>query len=313
MSRALVLWIFLFAVAFRLPATPLPEFAYRQVTLSVLDSNGKPVPSAAIYGFAPDLNLLWPRTDRYEQSDIMWQEKMVGRTGVDGTVQASLPPGNWGFVAVATLPKGEALIVSTDFKIRSKGEKISLKAIVSKQWTLTSHDGDTLVPNRIFVRSKDYPIWLPIDLRPESGLVRLEISGGSFELWGAGEGGPTQTAFIMSWDAVSHITPSGRLKVAAPPAVVESSGGSAVLSWFYSGSFGLSGRASLTKTGKIHFSPGDYVLSWRRPVAGRYEGDFTGQQYRLESGSTLALNFESPLQVGLDQGLTEPDKNNHQR
>jgi len=59
---------------------------------------------------------------------------------------------------------------------------------------------------------------------------------GVFELWGTGEANGKLPAFVLSWGLLSNRTAEGRMTLAAKPAVVHASRGSATLSWF---SYGL--------------------------------------------------------------------------
>src|SRR5689334_1072842 len=83
-------------------ASALPEFAYREINVKFVRADGKPVSGASIYGFCRELNLLWPRQDHLMKNNaILWDESFLGKTGTDGRLKATVPPGKWGFFALA--------------------------------------------------------------------------------------------------------------------------------------------------------------------------------------------------------------------
>ena len=94
------------------PAGPLPEFAYRTMTLVVAGPDGKPVPNAAVYGFCRQLNLVWPRPAKAVEKWnhlIRWHESFLGSTGPDGMAKVVVPPGKWAFFAAAIFPRKTTL------------------------------------------------------------------------------------------------------------------------------------------------------------------------------------------------------------
>src|SRR5213082_722601 len=76
-------------------APPLQEFAYRDLTVSVSQADGRAAANVPLYGFCRELNLVWPRHDAEWQgrNDIVWNEGYLARTGADGLVKVTVPPG----------------------------------------------------------------------------------------------------------------------------------------------------------------------------------------------------------------------------
>src|ERR1039458_1938458 len=88
-----------------LAGTPLPQFRYQTIHISLCDLSGKPVPSAYVYGYCKDLNLLWPRSDvremLYEQSPL-GHPQLTEVLGNDGQITAKVPLSHWNFMAVGS-------------------------------------------------------------------------------------------------------------------------------------------------------------------------------------------------------------------
>ncbi|MBA4148559.1 MAG: hypothetical protein H0X66_10635 [Verrucomicrobia bacterium] len=289
-------------------AQVLPEFEYRDVTVIVKQADGKPVASASIYGFSPDLNLLWPRIDKYPGSDVLWHQSSLGKTGVDGSFKAKLPAGKWGFFAGSRLPDGAVLAVWSEFAPISPGKVILLAPAARKQWALSSFEHEALAARQMFFRASGFPAFVPIPGPAASELIRAQLSKGRFELWASGEAKDKQPAFVLSWGTLSDQTPDGPIAVPTKPSVVESSSGTATLSWFHLGDHGVEGTMSLASRQKAWFSPGQFILSYQRSIAAGYTADFVGQLYRLDQTQHLTLTFDGPLATGVDQHFLEPDQ-----
>src|SRR5262249_66558 len=139
----------------RKPTAPVPpqalqEFVYRDMTLRVTHADGTPVSGATVYGFCPDLNLLWPRADEdADRTGAIVDLSSVQRSGNDGTVKVTAPPGKWGFFAVAK-DGTSTLAAWSDFKGRGAGETITVSpAAGTKHWTLSAPGHDALKPGRL--------------------------------------------------------------------------------------------------------------------------------------------------------------------
>ena len=142
-------------------SAPLPEFAYQDFTLRVLQADGTPVAGAAVYGFCPETNLLWPRRSDVEvaRNSRVWEDAFLEKTGADGSVKVTVPPGKWGFFASADK---EHIVAWTDFRERHPDDTIELKPATTRRWTLACSRIESLNPTRIFrqagfVSSVDFP------------------------------------------------------------------------------------------------------------------------------------------------------------
>src|SRR5262245_19597021 len=77
----------------------LKQYSYRQVTITVLDTDGKPLPDALVYAYSDRFKLSWPKLEWSEQLWNLYDEIAFERTNADGQVTAKLPPGSWTYVA----------------------------------------------------------------------------------------------------------------------------------------------------------------------------------------------------------------------
>src|SRR5438046_2510454 len=80
----------------RRPTAPVPpqalaEFVYRDFTLRVTRADGTPLAGATVYGFCPDLNLIWPRAgDEADRTGVIVDTAMVQKSGDDGTLKVTV-------------------------------------------------------------------------------------------------------------------------------------------------------------------------------------------------------------------------------
>ena len=289
----------------------LPQFAYRELTLIVVQADGRPIPDASVYGFCREFNLICPRRDHELEgrNDVVWNEAYLGKTGPDGTIKLTVPPGKWGFFAAgSSAPRpGVATAAWADFRDRSAGEKVRLRPTLTKRWLFCSSEGDPMTPNRIFVRPEGFPVWIPLAVKAPQGLT-MEISSGNCQLWGSGEG--IRQSFVLSWGVVSAKTPDGKILLPEDPALIDLRGGKSrsALQWARPDQFGLEGEVALPDGARMLFSPGRCMLAYRRPVAGGLRADFAGQIYNLEPNGRISFNLDAPLQAGVDHQFGDPDK-----
>jgi hypothetical protein len=291
----------------------LPEFAYREINLTVAAADGKPVTGAAIYGFCPELNLVWPRRDREfeKRNDVLWDESFLGRTDANGRAKAVLPPGKWGFFAVGRGPGSNGTIVAawTDFRARTNGEEIRLAPTLSRHWTLCSAEGAELEPKRIFLKPDNYPAWIPIDAK---SAAQVEITAGGFQMWAAGDAQANHPGFALGWGALSEKTASGKL-LAGKAALVQCKGGvgQARLFWYCQGNFGLEGELNLCHDANVWMTGGTFTLAYRHPVTRGLSGFFVGQSYELRPGGSTSLSMGNALSPGLDVAVSARKKDGH--
>lgn len=293
-----------------LAAQPLPEFAFRQFTLAVAQADGRPAAGVAVYGWCPELNLLWPRRDKELEgrNDLLWHESYLGRTGADGSVQVVVPRGKWGFFAAGRIAGG-VLAAWGDFRERAAGETVRLAPQVRKQWSLAAA-GEVLTPKRLFVRAERFPVWIPVNTAAGSGALRVELGPGQMQLWAEGDGSLQKCGFVLRWNPVDDQTPDGQLVAPGPLATIatQGGGGRALLSWARLGEFGVEGSLLASDPARFRFTPGAFSLAYRRPLGGGLMGDFVGHLESLTPAAQQTLSFEGPLAAGLDQELAKPDK-----
>ena len=294
-----------------LSAAPLPQFAYRDVTLHVACPDGAPVAAAAIYGFCKDLNLIWPRRDHEvrDRNDILWQDSFLGKTGNDGNVKATLPPGHWRFFAAGTTTDGSIIAVWTDAHEPIAGETIPISATATKHWSFCASNQLALTPRRLLVRAQQSPVWMPVQVPATANPAsyQMELSLGAFDCWIADDATtPTHPGFALALPGLSSQTPDGRLTVAGPAnALVAFKGGKgqSVLSWARPSQFGLEGEITLCDGARVLLSAGDYFLSYRRPIASGLTASFVAQRYKLQAGQAGSLDLDSPLTAGVDENF----------
>jgi len=291
-------------------APALPEFAYRQLNLTVKDADGRPLAGASVYGYCHELNLWWPRLDEEfeNRNDVVWHESYLGKTDANGSAKITVPAGQWGFFAAGPLGGllgGGVIAVWSDFHERVSGEKIVLAPTATKHWELHSPAGAALAPTRVFLKPDGFPIWIPVGIDAKTGPYKVEMSAGQFQLWAAGDATGGRQGFALSFGIVGDKTPDGLVRCAGNVAVISCKGGQgkAALDWSVRGSFGLEGELALDDGAKVLATSGDYTLTYRRPVADKFMGKFVGEFYSLTEDHPLALNFNTPLAGGIDAEL----------
>jgi hypothetical protein len=292
-------------------AAPLQEFAYRELTVRVCQADGRPAAGIPLYGFCRELNLVWPRHDAEWQgrNDIVWTEAYLARTGADGRVKVTVPPGRWGFCAAGRVPGG-LVVAWTEFRERAAGEIVSLVPKTSKRWTLSTPEGAALVSSRLFFKAEQLPIWLPVVPDPLGDGIQVQMTPGTLHLWACGAASSRQPAFALSFGAVTDATPDGPLAAAGPVSTIQCRGGSgrAVLLWERHPGLGLEGEIKVTDPAQVLVAPGPFTLAYRRPLPSGLTGRFVGHRYDLATNGLLSLNFDGGLTAGLDHDLEKPDK-----
>ncbi len=291
-------------------AAGLPEFAYREVTLKVLRKDGKPVAGALVYGWCRELKLIWRPGRDHElrgRDDVLWTESYLGKTDSDGSVKATVPPGRWGFFAAGKMESGGVIAAWTDFRERTAGETVRLAATDERHWSLCLEDGTALKVNRIFLKPEGFPIWIPAGVDGASGAVQIEFGAGQFQMWASGDAAADHAGFAMGWGTLSENVADGKVRAVGSPGWVQCKGGKGgdLLHWFFRGDFGLEGDVGLCKDAKVLLTPGSFALSYRRAITSALAGEFVGESYDVRQGNAVLLKMETPLDVGLDQGLTE--------
>lgn len=294
----------------RAASPPVPEFAMRTCTVAVVQADGRPAAGIAVYGWCPELNLIWPRRDQEPEgrNDVLWRESYLDRTGADGCVQVVVPRGKWGFFA-AGKTAGGVLAAWSDFCEYPAGTTVRLAPKVRKQWSLAAA-GEGLTPKRVFVRAEKFPVWIPVTPGSATGPMAVEMGAGPMHLWAEGDGSSQTCGFALAWSPVDDQTPDGPLVAPGPVATVTTHGGGgrARLAWGRMGEFGVEGSLLASASARFLFTPGAFTLAYQRPVAGGLMGNFVGHIYHLDAAAPLALSFEGPLAAGLDQDLEKPDK-----
>ncbi len=290
----------------------LPAFAYRSVTLSVVQADGNPVAGAVIYGFCRDLNLVWPRpaTDSEWNDPKIWRQTYLGKTDRNGKIGAKIPPGNWAFFATATLPGDlpKALVVWTDAHEPTAGETIQLAPTALKSWSFTLPDGLAASPKGLFFKPANLPIWIPVKANSAGQTWQVEMSSGKLELWGTGDSTAHQPGFALNWGTVDTKTPDGKLRPVGNSASLEFKGGEgrSVLTWSALPHFGLEDEMTLAANARVVMSTGDFTLGYRRPVAKTMMGAFAGEWYHLQAGDNQIFDLDTPLVAALDQDFPAP-------
>ncbi len=312
-NRSLVLALAFFwsaTVQIAFAAEILPEFAYRDISLKFTSTDGKPISGASIYGFCRELNLIWPRQDRLvkNRNDILWDESFLGKTGVDGMVKAKVPPGKWGFFALAQT-NGTVSAGWSDFRERPAGEIVRLAPTATKHWTLCSAN-TVLTPKRLFLKPQGFPIWISASMAAATESVQMEIPPGNFQLWAEGDATADHPGFAMSWGSPNSQIADGKISSPEKTAVVQCKGGKGQVTfrWARRQSFGLEGQLRLCDNATVLLTAGMFSVGYTGPVATGLRGNFVGQLYDLHAGQSFVLNMDSPLTGGLDQILSEPNK-----
>jgi hypothetical protein len=290
----------------------LPAFAYQQITLGFVQLNGEPVAKARVYGFCRELNLLWPRRDHElaGRNDIVWDEAYLGDTGANGAATATLPPGKWQFFAAGVTPEGAVVAGWTDARAIQAGETVRIAPAATRRWSFTSANGGILMPRRLFMKPRDFPVWIPVSLERETAAASFQLSPGPIEMWAQADAPPAHAGFALDWGAVSLQTPDGRIAAVPPAGAIECRNvkGPSVLIWTRWGHFGLQGELKLSGDADIFLPPGDFTLGYRRPVTGGLTAGFAGQYEPLQTGRPLMLDFNTPLSAGIDQGISRGDR-----
>ncbi len=315
MRIAIVLLLTMVSVAWAKPRRPtapvppqaLPEFVYRDLTIRVTRADGTPVAGAAVYGFCPDLNLLWPRADEEaDRTDAIVDPSSVQKSGADGTVKVTVPPGKWGFFAVAR-SGASTLAAWSDFHERAAGETVTLAPIAgTKHWTLSAPGHDSLKPRLLLLKPQSFPMWLAIN----ADEVDLDLSAGPARLWASGNATSKDTpGFAIDFGALSRETPEGKLSAGKLLAMLNCAGGGghAKLAWSRYQQPGLEGSIDLASNATVLLSPGPMLLGYQRPLPDGLTGTFAAQFHSLAAGQTLPLNFEGKLTAALDQHLEDHD------
>jgi len=293
-------------------ATALPAFTYRQVTLSVVQADGKPVAGACLYGFCRDLNLVWPRpADDNQWAGVeVWRQSYLGRTDQNGKIEAKIPPGAWSFVAAATLTGASprALVVWSDFRDPQPGETIRLAPSIQKTWAFCASDGAVMEPKQLFFKPVGLPIWIPVGSNLSEPLWQVQMSAGSLEAWGEADATAAKPGFVLAWGVLGDQTPNGGIRLPGKTALLEFKGGEghSQLTWSAWHNFGLEGQVGLAKDAKVLISAGDYSLGYRRPVANALMGTFVEEYCTLKASDDRFFNLDTPLDAALDQSLPAP-------
>jgi hypothetical protein len=296
-------------------ADALPEFAYRDVRLKFTQADSKPIADASIYGFCRELNLIWPRRDHEMKghNDVLWDESFLGKTGPDGLVKATLPPGKWGFFALGHATNVDRTIVAgwTAFAERRAGDVIPLLPAVTKHWTLCFTNGSAaLDPRRIFLKPGGFPVSIPVNALTTNDSLSMAIPSGAFQMWATGDAAAGKPGFALSWGTLTMQTPDGKIPAAGGFATILCKGikGKVSLSWARRQNFGLEADLNFTNDAKALLTPGLFTLSYRRHLTTNLMGDFVGRLYDFRDGSALPLNMEAPLSAALDQSVSRPSK-----
>lgn len=290
-------------------AKTLPAFAFRQVTLSVVQADGSPVPNASVYGFCRDLNLVWPRptSDSQWANISVWHPSFLGQTGEDGSVTAKIPAGNWSFFAAASLPGDSpaALVVWSDFRQPLAGENIRLAPATQKAWTFCAPNGAPAAPRQLFFKPASLPIWIPIGAAPSTQPWQIQLSAGNLGVWGAADATATRPGLILSWGNLTGSMPDGKLLPSGPVATLAFKGGQgrSSLSWLAWSNFGLEGQIVLAQNATVLISAGNFSLGCTRPLAGSLTATFVSEFYSLKATGHPVFNLDSPLTATLDQAL----------
>jgi hypothetical protein len=289
------------------PPQALPGFVYRDFTLRVARADGTPLAGATVYGFCPDLNLIWPRAgDEADRTGAIVDIATVQKTGNDGSVKVTVPPGKWGFFAVGR--NGPAILAAwSDFRDRGAGETVTISPLAqTRHWTLSAGGDDVLKPRRLFLKPPSFPMWLSID----ADSVDADLSGGPVHLW-ASRGATTTDSpgFALDFGTVNHDQSDGKLSAGKSVAalICKGGGGHAKLEWCRYQQVGLEGTIELAANATVLMSPGPMLLGYQRPLPNGMTGTFASQFHSLAAGPTMPLNFDSPLTAALDQFLDEDD------
>ena len=289
------------------PPQALPEFVYRDFMVRVTRADGTPVAGATVYGFCPDLNLLWPRADEEaDRTGAIVDPSSVQKSGDDGTVKVSVPPGKWGFFAVAH--NGTATLAAwSDFRERAAGETVTLAPVAgTKHWTFSAPGHDSLKPRRLLLKPQSFPMWLAIN----ADSVDLDLSTGPVRLWASGDATAADSpGFALDFGMVSRETPDGKLAAGKSLAMLNCTGGGghAKLAWSRYQQPGLEGSIELAESATVLLSPGPMLLGYERPLTSALTGTFAVQFRSLAAGQTIPLNFDGKLTAALDQHLDDHD------
>jgi hypothetical protein len=292
----------------------LRGFEYREITINFVQSGGTPVAGASIYGFCREFNLLWPRRDHEMagRNDVIWDESFLGKTGLDGSVKVTVPPGKWGFFAAARSPKGDGGVVAawTDFRQPSGGETVRLSATVEKRWTFCSAASNALDLKQIFLKPSGYPIWIPVNLAPMGEPKQIELSDGRMEIWADGDATGVQPGFALAFGEVNNRMSDGNILPTGSAEAIDCHGGTgrAALSWTRWGDFGLQGELKLSDNAQVLFSRGNFTVGYRRPLGVALTAVFVGQLAWMEPGRPGKLDFDGALAAGVDAQLEKADK-----
>jgi hypothetical protein len=290
----------------------LPAFAYREITVSVVQADGNPVAGASIYGFCRDLNLVWPRPvdDREWAGPDVWLHSYLGQTDANGKIRAKIPPGAWSFFAAASLPGDSptALVVWSDFREPTSGETIQLAPTARKTWTFCLPNGTPASPQQLFFKPAGLPIWIPVTGTSAGQPRQVQLSAGRFELWGAADATAAQPGFVLAWGALDDKIPDGKILPQGKTALLEfkGGGGRSQLAWSSWHNFGLEGSVALAMDAKVGISTGDFTLGYRRPFPGGLMGTFVGEFDSLKPAEIKVFNLDTPLTAALQQDLRLP-------
>ncbi len=271
---------------------PLREFAYRSVTLSVLQADGKVSPGISVYGFCSNLNLVCPRRDKELEgrNDVLWDESYLGKTTNTGSLNLVIPPGKWGFFAAGLGSDGTVLAAWTDFRERSAGERILLRPTLRKRWVGCAAEGTALPSKQLFLKPEGFPIWIPVTRQIAAESFTVAMPSGNLRIWGTGDGTSRSPGFALSWGTVNPQTAEGPL-LAPKAAVLNWQGGQAraSMSWYRQREFGLEGAIALKEGSQVLFHSRPFTLSYQRPVARQFMADFVGEFYNMETEAATNL------------------------
>jgi hypothetical protein len=205
---------------------------------------------------------------------------------------------------------GGVVAAWTDFVQRSAGDVVRLSATVGRHWDFCLADGKPVEANRIFLKPEGFPIWIPAGVDEGAGPVEIEFGAGPFQMRASGDAAADHPGFAISWGTLSYLVADGKVRASGNAGWIECKGGKggALLHWLRRDSFGLEGDVGLCSNAKVLLTPGMFAISYRRAISGAVAGEFVGESYDVLQGKGVSLNIETPLDVELDQAMTEASK-----
>lgn len=288
-----------------------PEFAYRNIRISLYTLKGKPVSGARIYGYCPGFHLIWPSTERtgkgkdQRQDDLPWQETYFGRTGPDGTIVARIPPGRWAFFACGCWPdtgRVKKIVAAwSNYVEPTPDSQIVLRPTVKKNWSFEAPGTKPLRHNCFFLKPDHLPIWIPVEA-PLPPQVMFEIpEKGQMHLWGQGNRDQGNPAFALHWGEFNSKTPDGMRQPVESPATLKLQGGQGQTSlfWFLHRQYGLTGRIRLGKLETALLSPGEYSLGYTCPLNQSFLAEFVPKYCIIQGEKKYSFDVDTKLAAGL--------------